>query len=238
LNLVLLENSDFIAPNRVRLNDRRLLHIQSVHKAAIGDQLRCGLINGLRGTAEIVSMTDAQVTLDIELNSMPPKALPVTLILALPRPKMVRRILQTSATLGIKKIYLVNAYRVDKSYWSTPILHPDSVEENFKLGLEQAGDTLMPELFIRKRFKPFVEDELPALAKDKRALIAHPYDATPCPPADLSDTLIAIGPEGGFIPYEIDLMRSSGLTAFNLGERILRVETAVTAIISKIFPLI
>lgn len=237
MNLVLLDNSDFIGTDRVRLNDRRLVHMIEVQKIEVGDRLKCGLINGMRGQAQVDSINQNEAVLSVTLDKQAPTPLPLTLILALPRPKMLKRILQTSATMGIKQIYLVNAYRVDKSYWSTPILELDSINEQFKLGLEQAGDTLMPELHIRKRFKPFVEDELPALAQDKRALIAHPYDAMPCPAQDFTDTLVVIGPEGGFIPYEVELMMNQGLSSFHLGERILRVETAVPVIISRLFPL-
>jgi len=237
LNLLLLEREDFVSESEVELSGRRLRHMLDVQQVKEGDTLRCGVINGLRGSAEILTLEPARSRLRVDLNQPAPKPLPLTLVLALPRPKMLKRILQTSATLGIKQIFLMNAYRVDKSYWSTPILQPDSVSEQFRLGLEQAGDTLMPELHLRKRFKPFVEDELPELAQGRRALIAHPYHASPCPHTSNEDTLAVIGPEGGFIPYEVALMQDQGLSPFHLGERILRVETAVPVIASRLFPL-
>lgn len=238
MNLLLLEHGDFIDENRVQLSGRRLKHMLEVQRVKQGDQLRAGLVNGKRGQVVVESISAAEAQLSVELTLDAPSPLPLTLVLALPRPKMLKRILQNCATLGIKEIYLINAYRVDKSYWSTPILQPESVDELFKLGLEQAGDTLMPKLHLRKRFKPFVEDELPALAAGKRALIAHPYDASPCPQPALKPSLVAIGPEGGFIPYEVELMQRQGLCAFHLGERILRVETAIPVITSRIFPVI
>ena len=238
MNLLLLEPSDFIAENQVLLSGRRLKHMLEVQRVEQGDQLRAGVINGGRGRALVESISPSEAELSVELTQGAPSPLPLTLVLALPRPKMLKRILQTCATLGIKEIYLINAYRVDKSYWSSPILQPESVDELFKLGLEQAGDTLMPQLHLRKRFKPFVEDELPALASGKRALIAHPYDASPCPEPASEPSLVAIGPEGGFIPYEVELMQRQGLCAFHLGERILRVETAIPVITSRVFPVI
>ena len=238
LNLLLLEPADFVAENRVLLSGRRLKHMLEVQRFEQGDQLRTGVVNGRRGHALVESINTSEARLSVELTHDAPSPLPLTLVLALPRPKMLKRILQNCATLGIKEIFLINAYRVDKSYWSTPILQPESVDELFKLGLEQAGDTLMPRLHLRKRFKPFVEDELPALAEGKRALIAHPYDASPCPEPSLDQSLVASGPEGGFIAYEVELMQRQGLSAFHLGERILRVETAIPVIASRIFPVI
>ena len=138
----------------------------------------------------------------------------------------------------MKKLFLINAYRVEKSFWSTPILEPEQVEHHFRLGLEQAGDTVLPELTIKKRFKPFVEDELPALAANTRALIAHPYQSIPCPEPANEETLLVIGPEGGLIPYEVELMKAQGLESISLGARILRVETAVPVLLSRLFPIL
>jgi RsmE family RNA methyltransferase len=144
--------------------------------------------------------------------------------MALPRPKMLKRCIETIATLGVKELWLINSYRVDKSYWSTPLLHPERLHEHLLLGLEQSGDTRLPRVEVRKRFKPFVEDELPTLAHNTRALVAHPYNAAPCP-------------EGGFIAYEVEKLEQAGLQAIHLGPRILRVETAVPVLLSRLFPL-
>lgn len=238
MNIILLHDNDFIAPSTVRLEDRRHQHIRTIHKAEVGDRLKVGKINGPIGKAEVITIDDKQTELRIEtLEQEPPAPLPLTLILALPRPKMLKRILQTATTMGVKDLWLINSYRVDKSYWSTPWLSDSALQEQLLLGLEQAGDTRLPEVHLRKRFKPFVEDELPTLAKEKRALVAHPYHAAPCPAANWQETLLAIGPEGGFIPYEIEKLVDAGLTSIHLGRRILRVETAVPTLLSRLFPL-
>lgn len=237
MNLILLCISDFIDPHCVRITGRRFQHMRHVHQAQVGEHFRVGVINGLIGRGEVTAQTDHHVELRIHLNQAPPKPLPLRLIMALPRPKMLKRTLETLATLGVKELWLINSYRVDKSYWSTPILRPDKLLEHLLLGLEQAGDTRLPTVHLRKRFKPFVEDELPAIAQGTRALVAHPYEAAPCPPAEAELTTLAIGPEGGFISYEIDKLREAGLEAIHLGPRILRVETAVPVLLSRLFPL-
>jgi len=238
VNLLILEKEDFTSSTEVVINDRRHRHMLEVQKLEVGDSIKAGELNGLMGTARIDHIDSNSVTLTVDLHKQPPKPLPATLMLALPRPKMLKRTFQTLAAMGVKQIYLINAYRVDKSYWSTPVLSDASIHEHLLLGLEQAGDTQLPKVHIRKRFKPFVEDELPSLAKGKRALIAHPYNASRCPEPSDKETLIAVGPEGGFIPYEVDLMQQQGLEAIHLGERILRVETAVPVLLSRLFPII
>lgn len=234
MNLLLLEESDFVSPQRVRLNGRRLQHMQEVHRATPGDTLRVGLIGGLMGEGQLVSLNADHAELDVNLSQPAPPKLQLTLLLAMPRPKMFRRILQHCASLGVADIILLNSYRVEKSFWQTPFLQPDVVRENLLLGLEQARDTVLPGVRIEKRFKLFVEDHLPALAGNSLGLVAHPGDYPPCPRAVSGPITLAIGPEGGWLPYEVDKLVAAGLQPVQLGERILRVETAVTALIGRL----
>lgn len=234
MNLLLLEERDFISEQRVRLSGRRLQHMREIHQANPGDSLRVGLLGGLMGSGRILSLTAQQAELEVSLDQPPPPKLPLTLLLAMPRPKMFRRILQHCATLGVAQIVLLNSYRVEKSFWQTPFLQPDSIRENLLLGLEQARDTILPELHIEKRFKPFVEDRLPELLGDSLGLVAHPGDYPPCPRAVDGAVTLAIGPEGGWIAYEVDKLIEAGLQPVQLGERILRVETAVTALVARL----
>jgi len=235
VNLLLLEDADFIAPDRVVLRDRRLTHMQEVHRVEVGDSLRVGQIGGLMGNAQLLRLDSHEAELRISLDSAPPAKLPLTLVLALPRPKMLRRVFQTVATMGVSKVILVNSYRVEKSFWQTPFLEPAAIREQLILGLEQARDSVLPEVIIEKRFKPFVEDRLPQLADGTLGLVGHPGDYPPCPRAVTEPVTLAIGPEGGWIPYEIDLLNKAGLQPVQLGDRILRVETAVTALLARLF---
>ena len=235
MNLLLLEEADFIAADLVVLRDRRLTHMQEVHRVAVGDSLRVGRIGGLMGSAEVLRLDANEAELRVSLDRPPPAKLPLTLVLALPRPKMLRRVFQTVATLGVPKVVLVNSYRVEKSFWQTPFLEPGAIREQLILGLEQTRDTVLPEVIIEKRFKPFVEDRLPAISAGTLGLVGHPGNYPPCPRGLEEPVTLAIGPEGGWIPYEIDLLGKAGLQPVQLGERILRVETAVTALLARLF---
>ncbi|MGN8249771.1 16S rRNA (uracil(1498)-N(3))-methyltransferase [Pseudomonas sp. SMV7] len=235
MNLLLLEEADFVAADRVVLADRRFTHMQEIHRVTVGDNLRVGRINGLMGKATVLRLETHEAELEVVFDQQPPAKLPLTLVLAVPRPKMLRRLFQTVATLGVPRLILVNSYKVEKSFWQTPFLHPDSIRENLILGLEQARDTVLPEVIIEKRFKPFVEDRLPSIAAGTLGLVGHPGPYPACPRAVEQTVTLAIGPEGGWIPYEVELLGQAGLTPVQLGERILRVETAVTALLSRIF---
>ncbi|HWV16026.1 MAG TPA: 16S rRNA (uracil(1498)-N(3))-methyltransferase [Cellvibrio sp.] len=236
MNLVLFSNTDFIGETLVSIRDaRRLQHITAVHQIAVGDCLKVGLINGNIGSGEVVYCANDEIRLSVSLTQPPPAALDATLVLALPRPKMLKRTLQNLATLGVKKIYLINSYRVEKSYWQTPLLSDEAINEHLLLGLEQGCDTQMPEVHLIKRFKPFVEDELKNIVGATRALVAHPYTNAPCPAQIDYPITLAIGPEGGFIPYEINLLENCGFTPVNLGARIMRVETVVPYLLGRLF---
>jgi RsmE family RNA methyltransferase len=233
MNLLLFSSAERQENNQVHVTDGRLKHLQEVLAADEGDSLRVGEIGGLMGTAEILEINNNHALLAVDLQQRPPEKIPLTLVLALPRPKMLRRILRTVAEMGVPELHLVNSYRVEKSYWQTPVLEEEVVEDYFLQGLMQSRDTILPQLHLHKRFKPFVEDELPQLTAGRRCLVAHPGDHPPCPAASEEPTLLAIGPEGGFIPYEVEKLQAAGCEAISLGPRILRVENAVSTLIAR-----
>mgnify|MGYP001455579359 CR=1 FL=1 len=235
MNLILLEPADFIDAERVVLRDRRLAHLREVHRAEAGETLRVGRLGGEMGEGRLLRLDSASAELQVRFDQPPPPKLPITLLLALPRPKMLRRVLQTVATMGVPRLVLLNSYRVEKSFWQTPFLDPAAIREQLILGLEQARDTVLPEVIIEKRFKPFVEDRLPQLAAGSLGLVGHPGDFPHCPRAVERPVTLAIGPEGGWIPYEVEKLAEAGLTPVQLGERILRVETAVSALLARLF---
>ena len=253
MNLILLSDSDFITPTHVRLTDRRFAHIQEILKAEKDQILTVGKMNGLVGQGKIASKTDKAVELEVKLTQNPPEALPLTLILALPRPPMLKRILFSAAMLGVKRIIILNFNRVEKSLWNSSSLKPEAIEEQLILGLEQAKDTVMPEVILKKGFKPFVQDELPALIKGKTALVAHPGASVKRPNSIDSKwvssgviarseatkqslpILLVVGPEGGIIDYEIEALKSAGCHPIDLGPRILRTDSVLPLIVGKLF---
>jgi len=235
VNLILLFERDYITADIVRLYDRRLQHVANVLRSSVGDELNVGLLNGPVGRGTVTRLTVDALEMLVVLDRQAPAPLPLTLILALPRPKMLRRVLFSAASMGAKKIYLINAARVEKSFWKSPLLSMARLREQLMLGLEQAEDTLMPDIFLKPLFKPFVEDELPDISGGTFSLMAHPSAEQPCPRGVNRHITLAVGPEGGFIPYEIGKFVSCGFTPVSMGRRPLRVETAVPALLARLF---
>ena len=234
MNIVLLEAEQTQSEFWKIDNPRQIQHLSQHVQLNAGDTLKVGIRNGQRYLTEVVTISEQHILLrPIQVEAVPAK-LPVHLILALPRPKVLRRIIMDAVTLGVQRISLIHSYRVDKSYWQSPFLQ--HLDDYVTLGLEQAGDTIEPEIQLYKRFKPFVEDVLPTFISDQKpAYVAHPYAEQQMPHAIQHSCCLIVGPEGGFIPFEVDLLKKNGCQARRLGNRILRTETAVSHILGRLF---
>ena len=235
MNLILLFDGDFLTPFSVRLTGRRALHVASVHRSRPGESLIVGLAGGQLGAGQVVHVDEDRVDLEVRFTREPPPALPCTLVLALPRPKVLNRVIASSVAFGVKRIFLINAWRVEKSYWGSARLSDDNLRLQSILGLEQAGDTVMPLIETRRLFRPFVELELPSIAAESLALVAHPGASAAAPREVTGPMTLAIGPEGGFITAEIESLVAAGFLPVSLGPRVLRVETAVAALLGRMF---
>ncbi|MCG8609075.1 MAG: 16S rRNA (uracil(1498)-N(3))-methyltransferase [Pseudomonadales bacterium] len=242
MNLLLIEKSQILPTDptdsllKAKIEGRQLQHLLTIHKAQQGDTLKVGLKNGQTGTGRIEHLSNAEAILTVTLTDEPPDALPVKLIIGLPRPKMLKRIIQHASAMGVKEIHFINSFKVEKSFWSSPWLGTEKLEENLILGLEQAEDTRMPQIYLHKLFKPFVEDKLPEISANTQKWVAHPRVDSACPVATTQPTTLVIGPEGGFTEYEVGKFEEQGFSTFHMGSRILRVETAIPALLAKLFP--
>ena len=235
MNLLLIDQQDFVSPGKIVISGRRFLQLRDVIKPVCGDTLRTGICNGNTGKATLLSMDETSAELEVVLDTPPPPPSPVTLICALQRPLTIKKILHCSLTMGVKKIHFIHAAKVEKSYWQASIWRENELDHEIRLALEQCGDTVYPEFEFHTRFKPFAEDILPQLVKDSTlALFGHPRAQLPVPPAPGSGKiLIAAGPEGGFNDFENDALERAGMLPVTLGTRVLRSEYAVAALLAK-----
>ncbi len=236
MNILLLQKTDFLDATRCRLDGERARHVRQVLKSSVGDSLRIGLLNDKLGYAKILSLDTECLLLDVTLDSPPPAPLPITLLLALPRPKMLGRLLRDVTSLGVKDIHLFQSDKVEKSYWQTPSLAPAYVENKLHEGLSQARDTLLPNIHYHRRFNTLLHDVLPEILHTHTGVLADPFspgaDIAPCAGDQL--LALAIGPEGGFSEIERQQLLTAGCQPLWLGSRILRVETAVHVAIGRL----
>ena len=231
MNIILLEKTDWLDSDRVVLRDHRFTHLRKVLNAETGVILKVGLVNGDVGTGKVLRINNSEACLSVTLDQAPPPRHPNDIVLALPRPKMLRRVLRTVAEMGVSTLHLIHSSRVEKSYWQSPLLQPARVDAALRTGLERSGDTRLPAVYMHSRFRPFVEDQLPDLMRDRDCWIAHPGAAESLAHQP-SGGIIILGPEGGFIPFEVELTQTQGALPVHLGARVLSVDTAVPAALS------
>lgn len=264
MNCLLLPAENFSASCASISCPSQLAHIIKILDLKVGDSLKIGQLGGYLGTAIIDSITADIIQLrEVRLTLPPPTKLDITVVLALPRPKVLRRLLIDMTALGVRDIILINSYRSQKSYWQSPMLN--RLDEFVLEGLQQGVDSVAPTIRLEKRFKPFVQDKLASLIRGNnvndnsskngsknssnsnsdlnQAIVAHPYSELSFSQylqSNKSSTdkinlpkVVFIGSEGGWIDYEIELLISQGCHSVNIGSRILRTEAAVNAIVGQ-----
>ena len=237
MNLLLFDQEE-LAGNFLKLSGRRAEHILHVLELHQDDILKVGMINGNIGTARVVSTKENMVELEVHLAQTKPEEPLIELILALPRPIMLQRILKQATVLGVRRFHLIRSNRVQKSFFQTNLLHPEKLRKILIQGLEQTVDTNLPEVLVHQRFMPFIEDIVPTLKSPCR-LLADPNEHLTLPDLYSAGKIsgsfsLAIGPEGGWSQHEVRQFAQAGFHCFAMGSRILHVDTAVVALLSQI----
>jgi RsmE family RNA methyltransferase len=236
VNLIILERDEISDAGTVVLAGARATHLLNVLHVSPRHQVRVGLLDGPRGTARVESIVEGAVTLRCTLeNEVPPRP-GVDLLLAVPRPKVMRRLWAQIAALGVGQIILTNADKVERNYFDTHILTPETYRPLLIEGLQQARDTRVPVVSIHRQFKILIEDDLDRLCGTGLRVVADPSAVAPL--ADIvrasgeQRTLLAIGPEGGWNAFELGLLAAHRFQPVGMGPRTLRTDTACVALLA------
>lgn len=240
MNLVLFEAGDIDRQGIATITGPRARDLVERLDTKPGDRLRAGVIDGAAGAAEVLVAMPERIEIRC-LFPLPPTpstradAPRDTLVLGLPRPKVLARVLESATCLGFGQIVVVRSWRSDKSHLESRLLRdPELRRRQLIKGLEQSCRTRLPQVEVHGRFRPFVEDQLAARSAAAARYVAIPSSDEGPPPTDSSATedeprpfFVAIGPERGFTPFENDLLIAQGFAALGLGAGVLTVETAV-----------
>ncbi len=237
MNLILLTEADRVDGARFRLIGPRAKHILEVLRAEPGRALRVGLLEGPLGQGTVIATSPDTADLDCAFDEVPPPRPRTDLVLAIPRAKSLRKLLPEVTALGIDRLVLFRSWRVAKPYLTQAILNPAEYRPLLHDGLMQAKCTREPVVNVEPLFKPFVEDRLPGFTAGAMKLVAHPSASESLASIRLGENdrvVLAVGPEGGLVPYEVEAFRAAGFTAVSMGGRTLRVETACVALLAQI----
>jgi RsmE family RNA methyltransferase len=236
VNLVILEPGESGNGGDTRLIGTRARHLLNVLHVEPGARVRVGILNGPSGVGTVTAIDAAggTVTLQCAFEPAPPSRPAVDLLLALPRPKVLRRLWAQLAAMGVGRIILTNAERVERNYFDTHILSPEYYEPLLIEGLQQARDTWLPAVSVHRQFKILIEDELDGMSNAGRRLVADPSGQEPPRGSNGGRVLLAVGPEGGWNDFELKLLETHGFQRVGMGPRTLRTDTACIALLALV----
>ena len=237
MNRILFEPGE-IADGVATFGGARAEHVINVLHGEVGQTLKTGEIGGMNGTSEIVEIVRdaAGCPLVRARVSHSEEPLPswIDLVLAPPRPRAMKRLLPQLATLGVGRIVLVGAQKVEKDFWGATLLKAENYHPLLVDGLMQAGTGVLPTIETRRSFRRFVRDELDAIFPTANRIVAHPSAAATAASGSGERPLLAVGPEGGWTEAEVEMLESRGFRRLSLGPRVLRTDTAVVALLSRL----
>lgn len=238
MNLLLVEPRELDALGRVTVTGGRARHLHTVLRVTPGQRVRVGVLDGPVGSGIITAIDADTATFTCTFDPDVPAVPAVDVLLALPRPKVLRRLWAQLAALGVGRILLTNAARVERNYFDTHVIEAATYRPLLIEGLQQARDTRLPVVSVHRSFRILIEDDLPALSDASTRLVADPSAGkaiharlTPPPPGRV---LLAVGPEGGWNQFERDLLAAHGFAGVTLGHRTLRTDTAIVALLALV----
>ena len=244
VNLLLIYESELVSDARAKVTGSRVRDLIEWHAVCPGVEVQAGVENGLIGTARIETVSSNLIELSLCLERRPPPKKEIIAVVAVPRPQTVKKLIHLACTLGLKQLHLIRSMNAQKSYLHSNALQTQAIQTELRKGLEQAVDTVAPVIELHMRFRPFVEERLSSIAaslpEPQSRLIADTRSTTllrevfSTRALSPGSTVVAIGAETGWSEYEIEQFQKAGFVPVSLGDRILRVETALTVLVGGI----
>ena len=238
MNRILFEESELAADGRATFGGVRAEHVRTILHGEVGQTLKTGVVDGPIGTGVIERIDGETVTVRCvhDREALPPW---IDLILAPPRPRVMKRLLPQLAAMGVGRLVLVGAAKVEKAFWGAQLLKEEIYHPLLVDGLMQAGTTALPTIQLERGFGRWLEggrfEEQFAGQSDR--IVAHPDpQATNHAPRTTSRPVLAIGPEGGWTDDEVARLEAHGFRRMSLGPRILRTDTATIALLARLMP--
>ncbi|MEX0326077.1 MAG: 16S rRNA (uracil(1498)-N(3))-methyltransferase [Puniceicoccaceae bacterium] len=227
MNRILFESQD--SQCELAASDPRLEHVRGVLRMKVGDAFDVGVVNGPVGKATIRELGPERMQLSMEWGERPPLPPDIHLLVGMCRPATARKILATAPTLGVRSISFASCGRSDPAYAKSRLWKSGEWRSVLLEGVEQAFDTYLPAVEVADSIGNGLAS-LP-VAATRLALDVYegvgPLSGAACSPGQ--PVCLAIGPERGWNKHDREALRGAGFELVSLGERVLRVETAVTA---------
>jgi 16S rRNA (uracil1498-N3)-methyltransferase len=227
----------FVPPDRIRagsvlLSPEEAHHLRHVLRVGPGCEVELfdGAGNGYAGTLEVLG-SEVHVIGLREIEPLPEAALRLTLAFALIKPDKVELVLQKATELGADEfVPLMTRF----SNLRIPAGRlPARLERWGRIVREsckQCRRFTVPAVLPPVEFEKFLDQSGQECAKFMLHEKAQPEWPLSVP--STGRVVIGIGPEGGWDSTEVEHAARAGWTAFRLGDRVLRAETAAIAAVA------
>lgn len=226
MNLILFQVEECARP--LPVDDMRAKHVLTVLRRGVGDAFDCGVANGARGRAQITAIDQAGVHLAFSWSETPPPLAPITLLVGMPRPQTVRKIVGEATTLGVERMVFFRSGRSEPSYGDSSLWSSGELERLLIGAAGQAFCTRLPSISRSDSLDDAIEAAAPAVTRIALDNYEAPTALADVPPRG-APVVLAVGSERGWTPRERDVLRAAGYALAHLGGRVLRTETACTA---------
>ena len=243
MNMLLcrLEKINHLNGNTLRCtvdDARRIEHIRNILKLREGDNCKAGVLNQGCYSGKVAEICPDKVVIDFDTTicENAPAKMPLTLFIAMQRPNTLKKVIHCAVTMGVEKICFFGSYKVEKSYWQSSVLQEKNLQFELDLAMEQCKDPFEPEITFCRYFKSFTEEVLIPFAAENPVFIAHPAGSANNVFEIMQQSSsprcgLVVGPEGGFTDYEVGRLEEIGLNLLSLGDRVLRTEFALAALL-------
>lgn len=215
-------------------------HISKVLRMKKGDEITVCDMNGTDYLCSISDFSKTEVFFDI-LSKSPSETeseIKVSVFQALPKSTKMDYIIQKCTELGVYEIYPVSlnrcVVRLDEADAKKKTERWQAVSE---AAAKQSMRGIIPEIHTPLKFSEAIfklkEFDLCFVCYENEketSLKSVLENANP----DIKNVAFLIGPEGGISDEEADFIKQNGIVTVSLGKRILRTETAPTAVLAAV----
>ncbi len=224
MNIILLKNSkDTI----FKKDDIRAKHIKKILKLKEGENFKAGIINKELGICTINSIEDGTYNCTYKKTKTPESLLPITLLCGMVRPITAKRILKDATTIGISKIIFTTTDKGEKSYQKSKLWTSEEIEKHILEGASQSGNPLLPKIEICHSLKNSLE-KIACETQISKICLDNTLKSPHLKSLKLTSPItIAIGSERGWSSRELTILQENNFQIANIGNRILRTETAI-----------
>ncbi|NNM68285.1 MAG: RsmE family RNA methyltransferase [Spirochaetales bacterium] len=240
MNLILFEPGEWEKP--LPLQDRRAEHIRQILKLKPGDLLLAGEIGGNWGTLTFNGQSEQGLSFaSPDFSRSPAQPYPLGLLIGTPRPPTAQRLLRDLTSLGVARLVFAATDLGEKSYLQSHLWQSDW-KKALADGAMQAKTTLLPQVerfdslgkALQEVFEPHEKPTNRLVFDPSGESLSKTFENFIETTVQTSFAWAALGPERGWSEREKGLLKSSGWSFVNLGERVLRTETACTVAVSLI----